>query len=70
MKKLTAKQKKRAAMRRKIKREFRRQFAANRAALARLESLLSEDAGRCFVTEQVRRAVKRGEALLHEINED
>ena len=47
--------------------EFRRQLAANQAALRRLESLCSEEMGRCYVTEQVRRAVKRGLQVEKEI---
>lgn len=50
----------------KIRTEFIRQLAANQSALGRLEGMGSEDNGRCFATEQVRRAVKRGEKLLAE----
>lgn len=56
---------------RKLRDELARQVAANEAGLRRLESLRSEEdseeIGRCFATEQVRRAVTRGNKLLNDI---
>lgn len=52
---------------RKIIVELNRQVETNRLALGRLEYLGSEETGTCFITRQVRRAVKRGDKLLDEL---